>query len=308
MNRENALFNRLVFCTAVREGSLRRAAETMGLSPADAAAGLKTLEREAGGPLLERTPTGVRPTLLGRRWFTTCNAPLQRLSGTIVPDNASQKQFTISMPTTTGTTLLFPRIAAFAARYPNLRLDVRFTHGSYHPLWDGTDLRIAHGNYRLEAVNVTPLGSVRRVAVARPDYFEHHAPVLTPLDLIRPDVFGARDSVETGSITLIRNHESVRLNLTPAVTVRNHLAAMSAALAGAGIALQVPLYLAEEKIRTGRLIQLIPDWEFPPLPLKAFTAQGSIPQTLAELTADLQMLFRESSALIGVKPCGFVPN
>lgn len=212
------------------------------------------------------------------------------------------------MPTTTGATLLFPRIAAFAARHPNLRFDIRLTHGSYHPLWDGTDLRIAHGNYRLEAVNVCPLGSVRRIAVASPDYVQNHAPVQNPHDLVRPDVFGARDSVETSGITLTRNDESLRINLTPAVTVRNHLAAMSAALAGAGIALLVPLYLAEAKIREGRLVRLVPDWEFPPLPLKAFTAEGPVPHVLAELTADLQALFRETPALIGVRSCEFVPN
>lgn len=308
MDREKRLYQRMLFCTAVREGSLRRAAQTLGLSPEKAAETLQELEWKAGGRLLVRSPTGVTPTLLGRRWFQKVNAPLQRLSEALTNNVSHQTQFTVSMPTTTGATLLFPQIAAFAARHPDVRFDVRLTHGSYHPLWDGTDLRIAHGSYRLEAVNVCPLGAVRRIAVAAPDYLRGHAPVRTPADLIRAEVFGARDSVESGGLTLTRNRESVRIALSPAVIVRNHLAAMTAALAGSGIALQVPLYLAEEKIREGRLVRLLSDWEFPSLSLQAFTAEGPIPKVIDELTQHLQSFFRQTSSLIGVEPCGFVPN
>ncbi len=308
MDREDSLFHRILFCTAVRLGSLRQAAQSLGLNPAEVAKGVRQLEREAGGRLLVRSPSGVAPTLLGRRWFQSCAAPLQRLSETMIPGKAASKQIAISMPTTTGATLLFPRIAAFATIHPDVRLDVRLTHGSYHPLWDGSDLRIAHGNYRMEAVSACPLGSVRRIAVATPEYLEKHDPVSCPNDLTRPDVFGARDSVEAGGITLFRGNETVHVDLAPAVISRNHLAALSAALSGAGIALQVPLYLAEEKIRDGKLVWLLPQWEFPPLPLKAFTAEGHVPDIILQLVENLQALFRESPSLIGVPPCGFTPN
>ncbi|MGE3620636.1 MAG: LysR family transcriptional regulator [Acidimicrobiia bacterium] len=55
-----------VFVDAVEHGSITRAAEESGISQPSASARLRQLERQLGVALLERSPSGVRPTDAGR--------------------------------------------------------------------------------------------------------------------------------------------------------------------------------------------------------------------------------------------------
>lgn len=55
--------------TVVEQSSFTRAAEVLNVTQSALSHQIKALEREVGGPLLERLPRGVRPTAMGRAYL-----------------------------------------------------------------------------------------------------------------------------------------------------------------------------------------------------------------------------------------------
>lgn len=297
-DKDAALTARALFCRSVHAGSMQQACREMGVDRAQARGMLRSLERELGVQLLQRSPAGVKPTSQGSRFYQRWQPALAAIEALTPQGGATgPARINVSLPTTTGTTLLMPVIARYAARHADVRIDARFTHGPFHPLWDGVDLRIGHGQYRLEDVETYPLGGVVRVAVATGRYLQAHDGVARPEDLCRLAVFGARDAVENKKITLTHGRKTATILFDPQVTVRNHIASLSAALSHQGIAVLVPLYLARPYLADGRLVRLLPQWHFPSLQLMAFTGRGACKGHIAGLIEAFRALFADSGDL-----------
>lgn len=58
----------LLLTEAAERGSLTAAAEELGMTTSAASQQMSLLEQEAGQPLVERLPRGIRPTPRAPRW------------------------------------------------------------------------------------------------------------------------------------------------------------------------------------------------------------------------------------------------
>ena len=298
MTDDQKLLSRALFCRSVHIGSLHQACKDLGVDRAQGRGFIRELERSLGITLLIRSNAGVRPTADGSRFYQRWQPALAKLEQlTQARVSEQQTRINISMPTTTGTTLLMPIIARYATEHPDVLIDTRFTHGSFHPLWDGVDLRIGHSEYRLEDVQTHFLGRVKRIAVASPSYIEAHPMPSRPEELTLHSVFGARDAVEKRALILTKGKKTSTVFLNPQVIVRNHMASLSAAISHQGIALLVPVYLARPFMQRGELVQVLQDWHFPSLKLQAFTRTGSLPEHLTGIIHALQHEFIVSDDL-----------
>ena len=275
-----------VFCRAVSLGSLARAAKLLNIEPASASEYVTQLEHFLGRKLLERTHRGCRPTTQGEVFFERWRTQIDQLQSLAAHLNPSSEHaggyLRMAFPSTTGATLLLPLLGEFAAEHPEIEFDVQFTHGSYHPLWDGTDLRIVHADYRRELVRQIPLGSVRRTIVASALYLQTHEPVRTPEDLRRPEIFGARDTAEKGFLTLRSTAGETHIRVHPQICVRNHIAALEAARHNLGIAVSVPVYLSKPWLDSGELVTILPEWKPTSLPLRAIVSLDRKPHPAIE--------------------------
>lgn len=232
---EQQILARALFCHAAHSGSLSEAARVLGVDRGSVRNLIRSLESEVGESLLTRSTAGVKPTAAGKRLYSLWSPAVAALENAAEAAGTSERaRINVSLPTTTGTTLLMPVIGRYAEAHPELQIDVRFTHGSFHPLWDGVDLRVGHGEYWLEDVKTYRLGAVRRIAVASPDYLKTHGSIRFPKDLLNHPVFGARDAVEKKEVILTREGKREALQFDPQVIVRNHMASLAAALAGLG--------------------------------------------------------------------------
>ncbi|CDE52025.1 lysR substrate binding domain protein [Sutterella sp. CAG:351] len=110
-------------------------------------------------------------------------------------------------------------------------------------------------------------------------------------------MFGARDAVEKKEVILTREGKREALQFDPQVIVRNHMASLAAALAGLGVGLLIPAYLARPYLESGRLERLLPEWKMPSLQLLAFTGKEAVSPHLEGLIDKMQELFRENPDL-----------
>ena len=160
---EQQILARALFCHAAHSGSLSEAARVLGVDRGSVRNLIRSLESEVGESLLTRSTAGVKPTAAGKRLYSLWSPAVAALENAAEAAGTSERaRIKVSLPTTTGTTLLMPVIGRYAEAHPELQIDVRFTHGSFHPLWDGVDLRVGHGEYWLEDVKTYRLGAVSR--------------------------------------------------------------------------------------------------------------------------------------------------
>ncbi len=284
-----------VFCRVVREGSIARAAKSLETEEETVSAALSRLESALGERLLVRAARGSRPTAAGWNAYSLWRRASDDLFRLTDEDRRMPAApLRVAYPSTTGASLLAPLTAACAAAHPALRFDVELTQGSFHPLWNGLDLRIVHGRYTLEPCRQMRLARIRRVLVASPLQFAERALPRTPDELRAFDVVGDRDGTETGAFRLLRGEEVATVTAPPRVRLRNHLAAMRAALTAPVVAAAVPLYLAAPHLASGELVRVLPEWESPSLPLRAVLPLGNIPPGIRALLHHFLSHFEET--------------
>jgi DNA-binding transcriptional LysR family regulator len=116
----------LVLDAVIREGSMTAAAGALSYTPSAVSQAVAALEREAGAPLLERGPRGVRPTAAGALLARHAGALRERL------DLAGEEldallhvragRLRLAAFPSAGSVLVPPAVAAFRAAYPDVEL------------------------------------------------------------------------------------------------------------------------------------------------------------------------------------------
>ncbi|MFG2650377.1 LysR family transcriptional regulator [Streptomyces sp. NPDC048436] len=119
----------LLLTEAAERGSLTSAAEELGMTTSAASQQLSLLEREAGQPLLERLPRGVRTTAAGAALVTRGQTIRRELRGADadLESHAHLRQGTLrlgSFPTASAS-LLPLALTRFRRRHPDVRTVVR---------------------------------------------------------------------------------------------------------------------------------------------------------------------------------------
>ena len=103
------------------------------------------------------------------------------------------------------------------------------------------------------------LGTVRRIAVAAPDYPRRRGWPLRPDDLAGHDCIVRRVTSGDGEWRLSGPDGTIGVAVRGAVITNNHEGVRGAALSGLGIAL-LPEYLVVDDIKAGRLERVLPEY------------------------------------------------
>ncbi|SHM20685.1 LysR family transcriptional regulator [Rhodanobacter sp. OK091] len=260
--------NRLaVFVALVRAGSFTAAAEQLGLTKAMVSQHLAKLERELGVTLLLRSTRRMSLTEAGTRFHADCVRLLADAEAAIerVGSNRDTPSGTLRLTTSTdyGMAVVAPALASFCQLHPQVQVDLAIGDRISDLIAERFDLAIRLGWLRDSSMHATRLGSFRQLVVAAPAYLSVHGTPRRPEDLaahgwIAMSVLATplRWTFVSGS----GHRRSVRMRQ---VAQANNAAAVRAmVLAGAGVAV-LPDYLAEEDIRSGRLVVLLAQYRLP---------------------------------------------
>src|SRR6478609_1637754 len=117
-----------VFHEVIARGSISAAADALSYSQSAVSQALATLEAEAGVPLVERMPRGVRPTVAGSALATHAEGILARLDAAeaelaAIAGLKGGRLRMASFPTA-GATLMPEAIATFNAAHPSVTLSL----------------------------------------------------------------------------------------------------------------------------------------------------------------------------------------
>ncbi|MAH91720.1 MAG: transcriptional regulator [Hyphomonas sp.] len=256
-----------VFRRVVERGSFSAAARDLNYSNAAVSKMVKDLEAELGAQLIVRTTRSLHLTEIGQTYFDQVSDLLDGLAAAdeqVRADTGTPRgRLRIAAPMSFGLATVAHMLPRFAARYPDIRIDLVMNDQFVDLVDGGFDLAIRGGALADSSLRARKLLDIRRILCAAPDYLSRHTPPATPKDLVHhaclvysgaqsPDIWHVHNGADQAAIPV---RSVFRAN--------SSLAVREAARSGLGIALVPDLYV-RDALSSGDLVRILPDWDGAP--------------------------------------------
>ena len=165
--------------------------------------------------------------------------------------------------------LIIPNLAGFQARYPDIQLDLGVSDRIIDLVGDNVDCVIRGGELSDQSLVARRIGNMQLITVASPDYLRRHGTPDHPLDIEKSHDIVSYFSPVTGRKYPLEFHqgeESLEVMGAHVLGINESNAYVSAVVAGMGIG-QVGTFQALEPLARGELVQVLPQWSHPLIPL-----------------------------------------
>jgi DNA-binding transcriptional LysR family regulator len=262
-----------VFVTALNEGSLARAGQRLGRSPAAITRAIAALETHVGAPLLHRTTRRLQLTEAGERYSAVCRHVLAQLDeadcSAAGEGSAPHGVLTVTAPVMFGTRILRPIVGEFLQKYPAVQVRYLLLNRMTNLVDEGIDVGLRIAALQDSALIALKIGEVRRVLCASPHYLARRPAPATITDLASHDCIAIEptSAEDIWSFPPPPVRKMVRtVRIRPRLMVNADEAAVSAAVDGQGI-VRILSYKIQEEVRDGRLVILLPNDQPPPVPV-----------------------------------------
>jgi DNA-binding transcriptional LysR family regulator len=261
---------RALLCVAEKRG-FRAAAAELRLTPSAVSQAVRALEERVGVQLLQRTTRSVGLTEAGERFVAQVRPAMdsiaEALEGLAELRDRPAGNLRLTVPRVGHAEVLRPRIAAFLASYPDIRVDVRADDALADIVADGFDAGLRIGEtVEHEMVAVRVSADQRVAVVGSPAYFAARGRPQHPRDLGSHDCINLR--LPTSGVTYRWEFSDGGKELEVAVngrlTVDDAQALVDAAADGIGLA-YVFENMAREPLAAKRLVRVLDEF-CPPFP------------------------------------------
>jgi DNA-binding transcriptional LysR family regulator len=249
------------FVRVVEAGSFSAAARRLGSPKATVSARVARLEKRLGVRLIQRTTRKLRVTEAGEQYFRHCAAALREVDLAEAALQSSSGKPTgllrITAPVDLGHSLL-PRIVhTYAARYPQIAVELLVTNRLVDLVGEGVDLAIRPS----QALKDSSLVARRFFEMganlwASPQYLQRLGALAHPRDLRGASCLGFAGA---GSLTLTNGKSDFEVPITGRIRADDFETIKSLLLLGDGIA-RLPDFLAEDAAAAGTLVPVLPPW------------------------------------------------
>jgi DNA-binding transcriptional LysR family regulator len=253
------------FSAVATHRSFRRAADALGVSRSSLSHAMRSLERDLGIRLLNRTTRSVSLTEAGEQLLRRLTPVLRDLDEALdlVADEGGQPTGTLRINANEGAVRLLLQnvVPRFLARYPGMSLDLVAEGRLVDIVEQGFDAGVRLGESLPQDMVAVPLGDdFRFVTVAAPSYLAQQPRPVTPDDLMQHRCI--RHRLPSGKLyrwEFARQGQEAVINVPGALTLDNNGLMIEAAANGLGIA-YVPETAARACLDDGRLVTVLDDW------------------------------------------------
>ncbi|MFC3107065.1 LysR substrate-binding domain-containing protein [Undibacterium arcticum] len=261
----------LAFTRVVELASFTKSAVSLNLPKATVSAQVLALEKRLRVKLLNRTTRHVSVTPDGAAYYERAVRLLSELEETEdavrQATTAPKGRLRVDVPGSIGRRFIVPALPDFFARYPEIDLEVGCTDRPVDLLQEGVDCVIRGGEILDDSLVARRLGNYQLLTCATPAYLEKYGTPATLADLERHALVNFFSS-KTGKIfhfeymtdgiqTTVRGLRRISLNDADAC--------IEAGLAGLGI-VQMPTFLMQDYVASGRLRQVLDQYPSPARP------------------------------------------
>jgi LysR family transcriptional regulator, regulator for bpeEF and oprC len=261
-----------VFARVVEAGSFTKAAASLALPKGSVTKLVQGLEARLKVKLLNRTTRRVTVTPEGAAYYERTS----RVLGDIDDIEASMTnaranpsgRLRVDVGASLARLIVIPALPDFFARFPDIQLELGVGDRPVDLVGENVDCVIRGGNIA-ESLVARRIAQIELVNVASPRYLEQHGTPAHPNDIDEHHTTIAYVSPRTGQVfpeIFDNGRERIEFTAKRRVTVNDTNAHLAAILAGLGVS-QTARFAAQSHLANGELVQLLPEWKHPAVPL-----------------------------------------
>jgi DNA-binding transcriptional LysR family regulator len=254
------------FLAVAEDRSFTRAAKRLGVSTSALSHAMRGLEERIGVRLLARTTRSVSPTDAGEQLLAHLRPALGDIRGALeqiagLRDRPAGRVRLLVTPQA-ARMVLAPKLARFAAQYPDVVLDITTGGESRVDLVaGGFDAGIRLGEFieaDMVAVRVSP--DQRAAIVAAPRYFASHQKPKSPRDLPKHRCINFRHGAdEIYRWEFDKGRRSLAVAVSGPLIVNDTEMLTRAAIDGVGLTFMLEAQAAPH-LESGALVRVLEDW------------------------------------------------
>lgn len=256
-----------ILAQVVESGGFSRAARALNLAPSSVTRTIDALEQQLGVPLFKRSTRQLVLTEQGE-YFLARSVRLLEEADQLVQSLqplpvAPRGPLRVSVFESFGAAWLAPRLPAFLARYPEVRLEIELDNRLVDLDAENVDLAIRIGRPVDSGLHARRLLANRTLLVASPAYLAQHGEPTHPDELADHNCLIRGQGRQRQHWYFRRGAESCK------VQVRGNLASVGgtpllcAAQAGCGLLL-LSSWMVQQGLDDGRLLPVLPEWQASP--------------------------------------------
>ena len=242
------------FAETGRHGSIKQAAEVMGVTSGAVSQQIRQLEGRLGVTLFTRTRYGVRLTEAGAKVHPGLLMAFDQIANSLEALEAinARQTLTISTVPSFAASWLVPRLGRFTSLHPDIEVRVEATSSLVDLQRDRVDIAIRHGLGDYPGLVSEQLMAPVLLPVASPTLLEEGPPIQEPADCLAYPLLQDSDRADWQLwFRAVGVADDPRAERGP--SFEDDLLLIRAALAGQGLALIRDVYATEE-IASGRLV------------------------------------------------------
>ncbi|MGN6389527.1 MAG: LysR family transcriptional regulator [Burkholderiaceae bacterium] len=255
------------FCLLVKQGSLVATARELNLTPPAVSRRLSQLEERLGVRLLNRTTRRLSLTGEGEVYFAHAQrilGDIDELERLVSSSRAAPKGLLrVNAPLGFGRSYIGPAISAFTRMYPDVEMQLHLTDRPVSLPDEATDISIRFGEMPDSRLVAKKIAANRRLLVASPAYLRTAGEPVYPHDLTLHQCIVLRQNDSAyGNWRLSRSGRNETIKVHSKLSTNDGEVALNWALDGHGILMRAEWDVAKY-LRSGRLVQLLADYETP---------------------------------------------
>lgn len=268
------LFERMQIFSRVAElASFTQAAQALGLPKATVSTAVQQLESHLGTRLLHRTTRRVQLTLDGQAYYERCKDLLCDVDEVHAmfqqtDDGGLRGRVRIDMSSGMARNVVVPQLAPLLTQHPQLEIELSSTERRVDLVREGFDCVLRTGAVLDQNLIGRPLGMARQINCASPIYLQAYGVPRTPADLAQHrcihfvNTLGATPA----GFEVQQGQTLQQWPMQGAISVNNAEAYLATCQAGLGI-IQVPRLGVVDYLARGDLVEVLPAYTAPPMPL-----------------------------------------
>lgn len=266
------------FVAVAESGSFARGARAREISAPAATRAVASLEKHLGALLLQRTTRSLRLTEQGEAFLADCRRILAELdvaeAAVTGARHAPQGTLAVTAPALFGGRHIAPLLFEFLDRHPEVQARVVFTNRLVHLIDEGFDVALRIATLPDSGLTAVPVGQMRAVVVASPDYLRRHGVPQQPADLKQHRAIGFTiEGQDRTSWTFVQGSRAAAPQ--ERLVVNANEVKVAAAVAGQGLA-RALAYQVTDEVRDGRLRVVLQAHEPPPVPVHLVYPAGRV--------------------------------
>lgn len=261
------------FIRVVEAGTFTHAARTLDIPKATITKLIQSLEAHIRTKLLHRTTRRVTVTPDGAAYYERAVrllADIDELDGSMTSSQARMTgRLRVDMGSAFAVLLLIPALPDFHARYPEIQLDMGVSDRPVDLISENVDCSIRAGKLSDQSLIARRIGELEFIGCAAPSYIERYGAPAHPSELEGNHYVVNYFKGRSGGVrpmVLIRQNERHEVNARYIVAVNDGNAYAAAGAAGLGV-LHAPVFLVQEHLANGSLIEVMAGWRAEPIPL-----------------------------------------